>query len=157
MKPFDLEKALAGEPVKLHGGHKAFILGVIPDTYKCDYKLLGYFIDESGSVWNGSWNEQGELRNSFMKEKFNIVGMWEEPNRIINGIEVPPCVTEETWEDGEDYYYASWGSDTYHKFGTFFKDDYFDRQLVQKGLVFETEEGAIAMTKALLNYKVEEK
>lgn len=31
MKPFDLEKALAGEPVQLRDGRKAMFIGKIPD------------------------------------------------------------------------------------------------------------------------------
>lgn len=33
MKPFDLEKALAGEPVVLHNGSKAILYYRVPDHY----------------------------------------------------------------------------------------------------------------------------
>lgn len=37
MKPFNLEKALAGEPVKLRGGQKAYIKYVLGDEYNTKY------------------------------------------------------------------------------------------------------------------------
>lgn len=85
MKPFDLEKALAGEPVVLRGGQKAAILYRIPDKYKSveghppAFSLQGLilddkgFVEEFGACWreDGTYNHEGSL--------YDIVGIWEEP------------------------------------------------------------------------------
>lgn len=85
MKPFDLEKALAGEPVVLRGGQKAAILYRIPDKYKSieghppAFPLQGLilddkgFVEEFGACWreDGTYNHEGSL--------YDIVGIWEEP------------------------------------------------------------------------------
>ena len=85
IKPFDLEKALAGEPVVLRGGQKAAILYRIPDKYKSTeghppaFPLQGLilddkgFVEEFGACWreDGTYNHEGSLSD--------IVGIWEEP------------------------------------------------------------------------------
>lgn len=40
MKPFDLNDALSGKPVKLRGGSKAYVIGLLPNAIKTDYALL---------------------------------------------------------------------------------------------------------------------
>lgn len=43
MKPFNLQSALAGEPVILNNGYKAKVLSVIRSKYGKDDRLLGYY------------------------------------------------------------------------------------------------------------------
>ncbi|MBV7387906.1 hypothetical protein KRX11_04485 [Pasteurellaceae bacterium TAE3-ERU1] len=150
MKPFDLEKALAGEPVRLRNGNKAFILHKL-DKASRDH-LLGYFVDKTnGDVpcrWDLSGNGDIHLRD--------IIGMWQEPSRIINGIEVPPCLAFDEWESGAGYYVVYLEGNGFVDYRRLHKHYPWECNLVNRGLAFKTKEGAIAMAKALLNYEVEE-
>lgn len=84
MKPFDLEKALAGEPVKLRNEIKAYIKFDLHKeaiiSYNPLYQLNGYTVDKDNNFlsienWleNGNFNADGRISN------YDIVGMWEEP------------------------------------------------------------------------------
>lgn len=78
MKPFDLEKALAGEPVVLRNGLKAYIKHNLEDYQELDFDfpLRGYLISE-GYAFERSWTIDGL---SFLVEsKYDVIGMWEEP------------------------------------------------------------------------------
>lgn len=159
MKPFDLEKALAGEPVKLNNGNKAYILGKTKEKYTTKYCLVGYEVLENTDIRPRNWDLTGRAGLHSIYEPISIAGMWEEPKpkRFINGIEVPEPVTEETWEEGKIYYYVIFNSINTIKTDCnfFFRDRSAHRELVNNGLVFKTKEGAEAMARALLNYKVE--
>ena len=85
MKPFDLEKALAGEPVLLRNGTKAVICGRVPDKYKLEvgckvtFPLLGITLYEDNTVDNQCvmWRDDGRFATG--KDVMDVVGMWEEP------------------------------------------------------------------------------
>lgn len=86
MKPFDLEKALGGEPVVLRDGHKAIVYYCVPDEIKLDdegtpvtFPLKGMKFDQDGYLVNSSveWRKDGRFRCS--ESDYDIVGMWEEP------------------------------------------------------------------------------
>lgn len=85
MKPFDLEKALAGEPVLLRNGNKAVICGRVPDKYKLGdeckvtFPLLGITLYENNTVDNQCvmWRDDGRFATG--KDGMDVVGMWEEP------------------------------------------------------------------------------
>ena len=86
MKPFDLKKALAGEPVVLRDGHKAIVYYCVPDEIKLDdegtpvsFPLKGMKFDQDGYLINSSveWRKDGRFRCS--ESDSDIVGMWEEP------------------------------------------------------------------------------
>lgn len=80
MKPFNLEKALAGEPVLLRNGSKAYVLRQF--KHKADglksKSLLGYKIyktDEGKFVESSmEWYEDG---SSGMPAHNTIIGMWD--------------------------------------------------------------------------------
>lgn len=86
MKPFDLEKALAGEPVQLRDGRKAIILGRIPDIYtyedggKVSFPLLGVSLETNGTVDDqfATWRDDGRFASS--DSASDIIGMYKEPN-----------------------------------------------------------------------------
>lgn len=67
-EPFDLERALAGEPVLLRNQSKGHILKQIDDTF------IGYF-DHSSPI---SWGLDGS-RSQVADSSFDIIGMWKEP------------------------------------------------------------------------------
>ena len=85
MKPFDLEKALSGEPVLLRNGMKAVICGRVQDKYKLEYgvkvtfPLLGITLHEDNTVDNQCvmWRDDGRFATG--KDGMDVIGMWEEP------------------------------------------------------------------------------
>lgn len=160
MKPFNLEEALAGKPVLLRNGSKAYVLHQFKHKPAYLTSLLGYktYKNAEGNIIESSveWFVDG---SSNMPSHNTIIGMWEKPKakRFINGIEVPEPVTEETWVDGDCYWHMSLGTPAAVSEAIFCKDSQIDRLLISRRVVFETEEGAKAMAKALLSYKVEYK
>lgn len=164
MKPFDLESALKGEPVKLKNGNKAFIKLDLSDEVEKLHKsfigmldLHGYYIQYNNIVpckWYST-----SLKSFEIHSELDIVGMWEDPKpkRYINGIGVPEPLKENEIKNGEYYWYISlMHADNYIK-GEIDKQVGVFQNLIRKGLVFKTKEDAKAMAKALFNYKVETK
>lgn len=85
MKPFDLEKALAGEPVILRCGKKAILYYRVPDHYthgdgvKITFPLVGIIFYEDGTVEdpNACWKDNGRFTS--LTSGKDIIGMLEEP------------------------------------------------------------------------------
>ena len=86
MKPFNLEAALAGEPVQLRTGQKAVILYYIPKVYKYEsgnsvsHPLRGIIFNKQGKIItaNEGLTEYGTIALNH-EHNFDIIGMWEEP------------------------------------------------------------------------------
>lgn len=86
MKPFDLEKALAGEPVQLRDGRKAKLIFKIPDELvfsdglRQAYPLLGFIYKRSGELYNAKeyWSLDGGYMLGSDEDEYDIVGLWEE-------------------------------------------------------------------------------
>lgn len=86
MKPFDLEVALAGEPVQLRDGRKAKLIFKIPDELvfsgglRPEYPLLGFIYNQHGELHRAmeSWTIDGEYILGGINDECNIVGLWEE-------------------------------------------------------------------------------
>ena len=87
-EPFDLERALAGEPVILRDGRKAYVRHYEKTlTLRQDGRpLLGYKLYDGRAV-EASWGPDGLwLRGrEFPKD---IVGMYPQ-HRLVNGVKVP--------------------------------------------------------------------
>lgn len=138
MKPFDLEKALAGEPVKLRNEIKAYIKFDLHKeaiiSYNPLYQLNGYTVDKDNNFlsienWleNGNFNADGRISN------YDIVGMWEEPRQRVQ-LDLP-CPLK-TAEIGQTVYYQIGGEVCSSKFG---RDSFVDRVL-ELGCAFATKE-----------------
>lgn len=103
-EPFDLERALAGEPVMLRNGLKANILKQIKDT------LIGYF-DECSPF---SWDINGDASLA-AESNHDIVEMWKEPEPVSKNVTVtlPRALKEpqdEMWfVDTEGYLKSGYG------------------------------------------------
>lgn len=111
MKPFDLKKALAGEPVVLRDGHKAIVYYCVPDKIKLDdegtpvsFPLKGMKFDQDGYLINSSveWHKDGRFRCS--ESDSDIVGMWEEPKKQISIEDLPKPFKPKS---GNGYYYIN--------------------------------------------------
>ena len=78
MIKFDLEKALAGEPVVLRNGLKAYVRHHETQV-KTKLPLIGY-VDHGGTVGEVvSWTVDGRYYWSHEDSVYNIEGMWIEP------------------------------------------------------------------------------
>lgn len=86
MKPFDLEKALAGEPVQLRDGRKAKLIFKIPDELVFsggliqEYPLLGFIYKRNGVLHHTKeyWSLDGGYMIDSDENELDIVGLWEE-------------------------------------------------------------------------------
>lgn len=76
MSKFDLERALAGEPVILRNGLKAYVRH--HETELETAPLLGFFVRD-GSLGIGLWAECGANYWRIGESAYDIVGMWVEP------------------------------------------------------------------------------
>ncbi|KGQ27273.1 hypothetical protein P9057_11695 [Gallibacterium anatis] len=169
MKPFNLEEALSGKPVKLRNGNKAFIKYVHTEDeiklFNIRFPLGGYAIERDGTsgklyCYPYFWKIDGRFSDydeGF--SVFDIVEMWEDPKpkRYVNGIEVSEPVTFNTVIFGQAYWYPLLDSENLVERDILYDDDDRDKKLIRRGLVFKTQYEALKMAKALLNYKVEYK
>lgn len=143
LKPFDIEEALAGKAVVLRDGRKAYVRHHETELdVTLNYKLLGYLEDGD----QRSWCENGDYIYATINDA-DIIGMYHE-TRIINGFEVPAPETKKPALDTK-YHTPLLTSNCFCCWASW-EDDCFDNRALQRGLVFLSEEGAIATAKAML-------
>lgn len=145
MKQFDLDKALAGKPVLLRDGSKAFVKFVTPNSASKNSEIVGYRFD-NGRYEVVSWSIDGEYYWN-NENKLDIVGMHFETINI-GGITVPKPETEPPPEETRYYYPLLTSMDR-------FSYDYWvnseaDNRLLKDGLIHLTEKAAIAHAEVLL-------
>lgn len=89
-EPFNLEKALAGEPVMLRCGLKAYVKFTAPPEYTGDYPLQGYSIvpDSSEGIIFESWTLAGTEFTNGVGHDNDIIGMWKEPEPVSKNVTV---------------------------------------------------------------------
>lgn len=99
MKPFNLEKALAGEPVVLRNGNKAYVKYQLKEEYpECPehQEVHGYFLQNNNPhPVVCSWNLEGSYYHNPCDK--DIVGMWEEPKPTVTF--TLPCPLKEPQEE----------------------------------------------------------
>lgn len=157
MKPFNLEEALSGKPVKLRDGKKAYVIGRVPDGIKAHYPLRGVVVEKNptGELAIGntaSWTLSGNNYLPYITDEphpADIIGMWEAPikYRHINGHKFPePC--SEPFKDGQSYFAVSLeaGAEVSHYR---WYDDNHDNRLLNSGLIHTTQEAAEAHADAI--------
>lgn len=148
MKPFNLEAALAGEPVKLSNGNKAFVKFKLSNPYNKDgVQLSGYAIEDGKEVVV-NWGVSGRVYPT-CKFVNDIIGMWEDPPPTvkISNFEFPKPKTDFQNVDGW-YYIPCFDSDLFEMVCLCHsKTDYF---FLKNGLVHKTKEAAIQHTKVML-------
>ena len=136
MKQFNLEKALAGEPVVLRNGKKAFIFKNVLDTsilnFKLDYPLIG-MVHNDATV--RCWTIDGRISMRNDCADGDIIGMWEEPKISIEDLPKPFKP-----KDSEPYFYINGGVIEYES--EFWDTNSFDIAAAKKGNCFRTEQDA---------------
>lgn len=136
MKPFDLEKALAGEPVKLRKGLKAFVKYKMEEKFLDkveEYVLHGFILNNGVCDSLGSWTINGKFVDNVIEDRRDIIGMWEEPRPRVQ-LDLP-CPLK-TAEIGQTVYYQIGKEVCSSKFGY---DSFVDR-ILELGCVFDTKE-----------------
>lgn len=115
-EPFDLERALNGDPVILRGGVKAYIKYMMPEGYTGHYPLNGFILDPNGIGFNTeSWTLDGRCFINDDKNGHDIVWMWKDPEPELNTVTVtlPRALKEpqdEMWfVDTEGYMKSGYG------------------------------------------------
>lgn len=89
IKPFNLEKALQGEPVRLRDGSKAYVLGDLRELFSKskDFRCLIGVIAKIGNTddFDGicRWKYTGKYYEYLTESESDIVSMWEEPKLTI--------------------------------------------------------------------------
>lgn len=85
MKPFNLEEALKGAPVKLRNGCKAYVLVNVKDLFPStdtDYPLIGvhaFSYDNNEFDADERWESTGKsIGHRYGDNSYDIVSMWEE-------------------------------------------------------------------------------
>ena len=86
MKPFNLEEALQGKPVRLRSGMKAIIYYNVPENLKLNdgssilYPLKGITFTINGDVASSaeSWRYNGNYVSDTTSHHLDIIGMYEE-------------------------------------------------------------------------------
>lgn len=107
MKPFDLQEALNGAPVKLRSGQKAYVIGISKiATENGNSYIIGEY---AGDLCN--WSKNGKYWLSH-ESKFDIIGMWEEPKISVEDLPKPfkPRIGDEFFylNDGVIRYFSSY-------------------------------------------------
>lgn len=89
MKPFDLEKALQGEPVRLRDGSKAYVLGDLRELFSKS-KELKCLIGVTSQIGNTDafdgiyrWKCTEQYYEHLAESESDIVSMWQEPKLTI--------------------------------------------------------------------------
>ena len=142
MKEFNLKQALAGEPVTLRDGFKAFVIGRIPEGFKNALggenasPLRGFSVKEGNVIVHPSlsWGTDGNYLNEDISG-YDIIGMWEEPKISIEDLPKPFKP-----KDGEPYFYIYGG--VIECESEFWDTNSFDIAAAERGGCFRTKEDA---------------
>ncbi|MEB3500009.1 pyruvate kinase [Pasteurella multocida] len=151
MKEFNLERALAGEPVVLRNGHKAFIVKHIPEEYikKEECELIGYLVEGLKFQSCATWTKDGKYNPCFSSHIYDIVGMWEEPRPTVTL--TLPCPLKSVTV-GQRVFYLDLNKQCERICAFLFqKDSTYHFNLLKNGGIFSTEEDAQAWLDAMKN------
>lgn len=148
MKPFDLDAALAGEPVVLRDGRKGFVKFRLPGVDDGSWSMSGYRIEKDDSKAITNWRRNGTMYS--VPSEADIIGMWEDQLEIvrIGNFEFPkPEVVP--LKHGEEYFAADvrYAPDIC---SYTWEGDSGDRVMLENRVIHKTKEAAILHAKALI-------
>ncbi|MDH3003452.1 pyruvate kinase [Pasteurella multocida] len=149
MKPFDLEKALTGEPVVLRGGCKAYVKFKLPEPYTTKMPLVGYYENALGRSVDMLWFENGHASDEEDTHILDIYGMWEEPRPTVTL--TLPCPLKAVTV-GQRVFYLDLNKQHEQVCSFLFQtDSTYHFNLLKNGGIFSTEEDAQAWLDAMKN------
>lgn len=150
-EPFNLEKALKGEPVLLRNGLKAEILKALdkPDARGFQYFGLSYQTSNNDTWYHEqAWNENfkgSRLLNDALNN-YDIIGMWQEPERPTVTL-ILPCPLLKL-ENKQTFFRLSYkGQIVKEKYGNL----QHQNKYLKEGLCFASEEDALTWKLAKQN------
>lgn len=156
MKPFNLEEALAGNPVQLRGGDKAYIYYKFPDSAKkltnlpLTFPLVGCVVNDMEQIKNSvnTWCIDGLYDKAGSNNKYDIVGMYEEPTPTVTVTLPKPFKPKE----GDIYFYIrSHETNVYLEVhNSVWDNSRYDQLLYSSGNAFRKEEDAQAWIDAMI-------
>ncbi len=143
MKPFDLQEALNGAPVKLRNGNKAFICYKLSRDFKywdgspINFNICGYILNFNGDIamLNTAWKEDGKWTTDETKSDRDIIAMWEEPKISIEDLPKPFYP-----EESNGYFYISDGKVAYNLYHSKYSES--SVQIASNGQAFRAREDA---------------
>lgn len=150
MKPFDLRKALAGEPVKLRDGSKAWVKYVMPDDYKGEFPLRGIYrsvITDTNYI-DAIWTKAGNRFYSGCEGDLDILGMWEEPRPRVR-LDLP-CPLKAP-QEGMWYLHPQYIRKSTYSLDTHDVWIFNNRAALENGFYFATKEDAQEWLDAMRN------
>ncbi|HDR1241608.1 TPA: pyruvate kinase [Pasteurella multocida] len=148
MKKFDLEKALAGKPVVLRNGNKAFVKFVLENPLYEDNQVVGFHIDDEGNEEGINWRKDG-IHIPNVNSMYDIIGMWEEPRPTVTL--TLPCPLKAVTV-GQRVFYLDLNKQHEQVCSFLFQtDSTYHFNLLKNGGIFSTEEDAQAWLDAMKN------
>lgn len=160
-EPFNLERALNGEPVLLRNGLKAEILKALDKPDAKGFQYFGLSLQtQNGETWyhEQAWNKnfKGSILLNDTLTNYDIVGMWQEPKRPTVTLTLP-CPLKSL--DGVDTAYlavieADKGKDAELIIYEFSKENFHEKRIQEQlilGNLFASKEDAKAWELAKQN------
>lgn len=152
MKPFDLQEALNGAPVKLRNGNKAYIIADYIKFFPFNtFRLQGVCLvgDSKTQYERNQWTVDGVSLfkidyYSSGTNPYDIIGMWEELKSDTITVTLPKPFKPEF---GERFYYV-YGSRIEN---LILNINSYDEELIDSGNCFRTESDAKAWLDAMAN------
>lgn len=151
MKPFNLEKALAGEFCQTRDGRKARVIFNEKELHPGSSQPILGFITTADGAWFSNlrrWNIDGIHSYYATPHALDLVGMWEEPQPKVNIMGLPSPLLKV--EDGERVWCWIDYNGSYRTLEfTFEQSSTSDKCKLESGLIFATEEDAQAWLDAM--------
>lgn len=162
-EPFDLEKALAGEPVLLRDGSKAYIFHCINDEFtkkhNIGYQLLGVIVDSlEGKQLTRSWAKSGIFNEVNPYPDFDIIGMWKEPKPQLssNSLQLPKPLTEPLNND-DNYFTLASRNGKYVIDDWRWKDKTSDHIFLREARIYKTKDDVIKVIEIITGKPYEDR
>ncbi|WP_427833693.1 hypothetical protein [Actinobacillus pleuropneumoniae] len=162
-EPFDLEKALAGEPVLLRDGSKAYIFHCINDGFakkhNIGYQLLGVIVDSlEGKQLTRSWAKSGIFNEVNPYPDFDIIGMWREPEPQLsnNSLQLPKPLTEPLNND-DNYFTLASRNGKYVIDDWRWKDKTSDHIFLREARIYKTKDDVIKIIETITGKPYEDR
>lgn len=145
-EPFDLDRALNGEPVMTRAGDKAYVKYQLPDEYTGSFPLGGYIKDPENDLGlvHYTWSLTGKAAEIEYDHPQDIIGMWKESESIKSIFNLPSPLTKPQ----DNMYYINQCGTCWSGY-----DRTMDINLFNERVYFASEEDARVWFNAMKNHK----